>query len=98
MGRRNLTLPLVEPSCADFPLTLKVTPLGALDLISRLAATGQFLLLINKTVSDHCTGCSMVEIFVEELAMRVLVKREEGRGQEKTYIVGRLGNIGEGRN
>lgn len=74
MGRRNLTLPLVEPSCADFPLTLKVTPLGALDLISRLAATGQFLLLINKTVSDHCTGCSMVEIFVEELAMRVLVE------------------------
>lgn len=27
----------MEPSWADFPFTLKVTPLGALDLTSRLA-------------------------------------------------------------
>lgn len=32
-----LTEPEMGPSCADFPLTLKVTPLGAFDLTSRLA-------------------------------------------------------------
>jgi hypothetical protein len=32
-----LTEPEMGPSCADLPLTLKVTPLGAFDLTSRLA-------------------------------------------------------------
>lgn len=33
----ELTEPLIGPSWADLPFTLKVTPLGALDLTSRLA-------------------------------------------------------------
>ena len=37
-----LTEPEMGPSCADLPLTLKVTPLGAFDLTSRFAgALGQ---------------------------------------------------------
>ena len=36
-GRKKLTWPAIEPSWADLPLTVKVTPLGALDLTSRLA-------------------------------------------------------------
>lgn len=36
-----LTDPVVEPSCEDFPLTLKLTPFGALDLTSRLAVHRQ---------------------------------------------------------
>ena len=36
-GRKKLTWPAMEPSWADLPLTVKVTPLGALDLTSRLA-------------------------------------------------------------
>lgn len=32
-----LTEPEMGPSCADLPLTLKVTPLGAFDLTSRVA-------------------------------------------------------------
>jgi hypothetical protein len=35
---RKLTWPAMEPSWEDLPLTVKVTPLGALDLTSRDAA------------------------------------------------------------
>lgn len=38
---RYHTEPLVEPSWADFPLTLKLTPLGAFDLTSILAVVIQ---------------------------------------------------------
>lgn len=38
-GRPKLTLPEMGPSWAFFPFTVKVTPLGALDLTSRLAAS-----------------------------------------------------------
>ena len=34
-----LTEPEIGPSCADLPLTLKVTPFGAFDLTSRFAVT-----------------------------------------------------------
>lgn len=34
----KLTEPLVGPSCAEVPLTLKLTPLGAFVLTSSLAA------------------------------------------------------------
>lgn len=37
----NHTWPLVEPSWADFPLTLKLTPLGALDWTSIRASSCQ---------------------------------------------------------
>lgn len=35
------TDPVVDPSWEDFPLTLKLTPFGALDLTSRLAVQSQ---------------------------------------------------------
>ena len=37
-NRKRLTEPAIGPSWADLPFTLKVTPLGALDLTSKLAA------------------------------------------------------------
>ena len=43
IGKAVLTDPVVEPSCEDFPFTLKITPFGALDLTSRLAVQCQRL-------------------------------------------------------
>lgn len=36
-AKEEPTEPVTAPSWADFPLTVKLTPLGALDLTSRLA-------------------------------------------------------------
>ena len=49
--RKSPTEPLLEPSCADFPFVLKVTPLGALDFTSMLAASSQLELLF---LQDYC--------------------------------------------
>ena len=42
-ARIQLTLPEMGPSWADLPFTVKVTPLGALDLTSRLARRESWL-------------------------------------------------------
>ena len=73
-----LTEPEIGPSCADLPLTLKVTPLGALDLTSRLA--GRHISLEGLSAANQPgkrTGCGVVEIFVEELNNISKVPEEE---------------------
>lgn len=64
-GLERPTEPPIGPSWADLPFTLKVTPLGALDLTSRLAGDCQ-LVQKNDWNIEH-TRVGVVEILVEEL-------------------------------
>ena len=59
---RRLTEPLFAPSCADVPLTLKLTPFGALDLMSILAMRFVSMMASLSSPRKLCTGSSMVEI------------------------------------
>lgn len=56
------------PSWADLPFTVKVTPLGALDLTSRLAVI-QSVMKCGEFVGDsrRLTRVGMVEVLVQEL-------------------------------
>lgn len=73
MARETLTEPAIGPSWADLPFTLKVTPLGALDLTSKLAVskkkTGQLQLAHNKEkIKQYMfTRADVVEVLVKEL-------------------------------
>ena len=64
----RLTEALVGPSWVDVPLTLKLTPLGALDLTSILASNNHKLHLFHGINSKAAiTSCNVVEVFVQEL-------------------------------
>ena len=69
MDRRwRLTEALVGPSWVDVPLTLKLTPFGALDLTSILASDdGEFHLFHQTSLEVTITSCDVVEIFVQKL-------------------------------
>jgi hypothetical protein len=76
----------------DFPLTLKVTPLGALDLTSSSPATVSYGMC--RDVCNGFTGGSVVEVLGDEL--------QEGQQDDPrmvqsrwTYVVGRLCKIRE---
>lgn len=69
------------PSCVDFPFTVKVTPLGALDLTSMLA--GQTKVSQDSFIKRRKANCScvsrltragVVEILVEELHQESLIQ------------------------
>lgn len=66
-----LTEPLVEPSCVDLPLTLKLTPLGAFVFTSRLTASNELCTSFNKDRLAR-TSCGVVEILGQELQLTVL--------------------------
>ena len=71
-----LTEAEIGPSWADLPLTLKVTPLGALDLTSRLAATAVSLQpKQDRTEKAQLTCCGMIEIFVQDLLASISASR-----------------------
>ena len=65
--RRGLTDPLVEPSWEDFPLTLKLTPLGAFDLISKFAVESSVSLQRCQLKARCPTRGRVVKVFVDEL-------------------------------
>ena len=58
-----LTEPLVGPSCAEAPLTLKATPLGAFDLTSILAVQEVSNVQLGEITTR--TGSGVVEVLVE---------------------------------
>lgn len=73
-----LTLPAIGPSWADLPFTLKVTPLGALDLTSRLAKNNQMSAMptikaasLKQAAGKSLTSRSVVEVLVKELSDKV---------------------------
>lgn len=53
------------PSCADVPLAVKLTPLGAFSLTSRAAAGVSVVARTAQLVSPTCG--SVVEVLVDEL-------------------------------
>ena len=64
----RLTEALVGPSWVDVPLTLKLTPFGALDLTSILASDDGEFHLFRHTISEvTITSCDVVEIFIQKL-------------------------------
>ena len=64
----RLTEALVGPSWVDVPLTLKLTPLGALDLTSILASKSHKLHMFHcNNYEATITSCNVVEVFVQEL-------------------------------
>ena len=78
-GKQRLTEPAIGPSWADLPFTLKVTPLGALDLTSRLAISKNSVSSIahkqkfprsTRPVMDLFTRADVVEVLVKELENR----------------------------
>lgn len=57
----------MEPSWEDLPLTVKVTPLGALDLTSRDAAD-ELAMLRRGQGAARRTRAGVVEVLVQELS------------------------------
>ena len=56
------------PSWVDVPLTLKLTPFGALDLTSILASNNHELHKFHQNISEATiTSCKVVEVLVQEL-------------------------------
>lgn len=53
------------PSCAEVPLAVKLTPLGALSLTSRAARDGSVVVRQGQLTCQTCG--SVIEVFVNEL-------------------------------
>jgi hypothetical protein len=96
-GRKKPTWPAMEPSWADLPLTVKVTPLGALDLTSRLARS--LLVDVLWMKRTRRTRAGVVEVLVQELleVVSAIHSLREGIFQFHiaSYIIGRLGDVRE---
>lgn len=85
------------PSWADLPLTVKVTPLGALDLTSRFALGWLVSVLCARgIVEQKQTRVGVVEVLVQELwEPRVSYRFPRGKIGDKSYVIGRLGDVRE---
>ena len=62
-----LTEPEVAPSWLDLPLTLKVTPLGAVDFTSRLPTRSEQVATAYRRKKKVLTSCCVVEVAIQEL-------------------------------
>ena len=84
----ELACPPVWPSWVDLPLTLKVTPLGAFDLISRFAGLCQIRTKRWPKADFIRTRSNMVEVLGKELDWRSTITKIGSPAGSGPYIIG----------